>query len=77
MPYHDYDADFLVAHEPPSNDQNRLKSLVGEAEYDTHIAPKVVCFKRGVVDRIFTSNKTKDDQFVYFRGKAQPGVYLN
>ena len=71
------DADFLVAYEPSLCDRNRLKSLFGEAEYDTHIAPKAVCFKRGIVNRIFTSKKEMDNRFVYLRGMTQSDVYLN
>ena len=70
-------ADYLVAFEPPSNDRNRLKSLFGEEVYEAHIAPKVVCLKRAVVDRIFTTDIEKDDHFIYLRGLTQPDVYLN
>ena len=71
------DADYLVAYEPPSNDRNRLKSLLGDEDYEQHVAPKVVCLKRAVVNRIVTDEKSKDDTFVYLRGKTQPDVYLN
>lgn len=70
-------ADYLVAYEPPSNDRNRLKSLLGEEDYEQHVAPKVVCLKRAVVNRIVTADKSKDDTFVYLRGKTQPDVYRN
>ena len=71
------DAAYLVAYEPPSNDRNRLKSLFGDEEYEAHIAPKVVCFKRGVVSRIFTTKKEMDHQFVYLQGLMQTDVFLN
>ena len=71
------DAEFLVAYEPPSNDRIRLKSLFGDAVYDKDIAPKVIDLKRAVVNRIFTTDKAKDNIRIYLTGLTQSEVYKN
>jgi hypothetical protein len=70
-------ADFLVAYEPPSNDRNRLKGLLGDEVYTTQIQPKVVDFKRKVINHLFTTDKTKNPNLIYLRGLTQPDVYEN
>ena len=71
------DAEFLVAFEPPSNDRYRLKSLFGDAVYEEEIEPKVIDLKRTVVNRIFTTDSTKENTRIYLRGFTQPDVYEN
>ena len=70
-------ADFLIAYEPPSNDRLRLKSLLGNEVYAAQVEPKVVDFKRTVVNDLFTTDKTKKPNLIYLRGLSQRDVYCN
>ena len=70
-------AEYLIAYEPPSNDRNRLRALFGNEEYDALIAPKVICLKKAVINRLFTTDKAKEKTHVYLQGLTQPDVYLN
>ena len=70
-------ADFLVAYEPPSNDRNRLKSLLGIEMYTAQVEPKVVDFKRTVIGRLFTTDTATNPDRIYLRGLTQPDVYNN
>ena len=45
--------------------------------YEEHIAPKVIDLKRTVVNRIFTTDKAKENTRIYLRGFTQPDVYEN
>jgi hypothetical protein len=71
------DAEVLIAYEPPNNDRNRLKELFGDTVYESKIAPKVICLKKAIINRIFTTNKAKDNIRIYLRGLTQPDVYGN
>jgi hypothetical protein len=69
-------ADFLIAYEPPSNYRNRLKSLLGNQVYAALVEPKVVDFKRTVVNSLFTTDRANPTR-IYLRGLTQPDVYEN
>jgi hypothetical protein len=69
-------ADFLIAYEPPSNDRNRLKSLLGDQVYAALVEPKVVDFKRTVIKSLFTTDNGNPNR-IYLRGLTQPDVYEN
>jgi hypothetical protein len=69
-------ANFLIAYEPPSNDRNRLKSLLGDQVYAALVEPKVVDFKRTVINSLFTTDRANTNR-IYLRGLTQPDVYEN
>ena len=68
------DADFIIAYEPPNNDRNRLKELFGDSVYESEIAPKVICLKKALINRLFTTENAKDNIRVYLKGLTQPDV---
>lgn len=65
-------ANFLIAYEPPSNDRNGLKSLLGKEVYAAQVNTKVIDFKRSIINSLFTTDKS-----IYLRGLTQPDVYDN
>ena len=67
------DCDYLVAYEPPSNDRNRLKSLFGNDVYEALVKPKVIDFKRTIINSLI--NKSLGGQLIYLPGRTQPEVY--
>jgi hypothetical protein len=69
-------ADFMIAYEPPSNDRNRLKRLLGDQVYAAQVEPKVIDFKRTIINSLFTTDDANPNR-IYLRGLTQPDVYDN
>ena len=68
-------ARFLVAYEPPSNDRNRLKSLLGETVFEAEFQEKCIDFKNSAVNSLFTTDTTQENARIYLRGLTQAEVY--
>lgn len=68
-------ADYLIAYEPPSNDRNRLKSLFGNDVYEALVEPKVIDFKRTIINSLITTDNSLKGQLIYLPGRTQPEVY--
>lgn len=68
-------ARFLIAYEPPSNDRNRLKSLLGETVFEAEFQEKCIDFKNSVVQSLFTTKTSQEHARIYLRGLTQAEVY--
>lgn len=68
-------ARFLVAYEPPSNDRNRLKSLLGETIFEAEFKNRCIDFKNSVVQSLFTTKTSQEHVRIYLRGLTQAEVY--
>jgi hypothetical protein len=71
------DAEYLIAYEPPSNDRNRLKSLLGDEIYTDKIQTRVVDFKRELINALIKTEKSQEILFIYLPGRTQPDIYKN
>ena len=70
-------SEYLIAFEPPNNDRYGLLELFGQAFYASEIAPKVICLKKELIDKLFTTNQSNDNSSIYLRGLTQRDIYDN